>query len=377
MRSSITIARVRGIDIGVNWSWFVIAGLIVWSLADAVFPGIKPGLDTTVYVVMAVVATVLFFTSLILHELGHATQALREGMRIEGITLWIFGGVAKFSGMFPSAMAEFRVAVAGPLVTLLIGAVMLGASAIPGSPAAVDGVVEWLAIVNFALLVFNMLPAFPMDGGRVLRSLIWRANGDFAHATAVAGGIGRAFGQFFIVGGLLLFFLTGVFGGAWIALIGWFVIGAGQAEVRMARLRDAFEGKTVADLMVTEPLTVEPSLPLAAFTEAVLPESRFRAYPVVESGRLLGLLTARAALAPPRGTGGASAGAATVGDAMVQLDHALVLPADKDLGDAAIELMQTEPGRALVPDGRGGLAGLLSITDVARSLELPGRRGVG
>ncbi len=373
MRSSITIARVRGIDIGVNWSWFVIAGLIVWSLADAVFPEIKPGLDTSGYVAMSVVATFLFFTSLILHELGHATQALREGMRIEGITLWIFGGVAKFSGMFPSAMAEFRVAVAGPLVTLLIGSVMLGASAIPGTPAAVDGVVEWLAIVNFALLVFNMLPAFPMDGGRVLRSLIWRADGDFARATAVAGGIGRAFGQFFIVGGLFLFFLTGVFGGAWMALIGWFVIGAGQAEVRMARLRDVFAGKTVADLMIAEPLTVEPGLPLDAFIEDVLPASRYRAYPVVESGRLRGLLTARAAVAPRRG----ASNGASVAEAMVGLDHALVLDLDKDLGDAAIELMQTEPGRALVTDARGGLAGLLSITDIARSLELPGRRGVG
>lgn len=373
MRSSITIARVRGIDIGVNWSWFLIAGLIVWSLADGVFPELNPGLNTGVYVAMAVIATVLFFTSLILHELGHAIQALREGMKIEGITLWIFGGVAKFSGMFPSAMAEFRVAIAGPLVTLLIGVVMIGLGSVPALPEAIDGVVEWLAIVNIALLVFNMLPAFPMDGGRVLRSLIWRSSDDFARATAIAGGIGRAFGRIFVVGGLLVFFFTGTFGGAWLALIGWFVINAGESEVRLARLRDVFAGRTVADLMVTEPATVEPGLPLATFLDDVLPVSRFRAYPVVEDGCLRGLLTARAAATskPTSLNGG------TVNAVMVPLDCALVMNPHKDLGDAALELIQTEPGRALVTDVNGELAGLLSITDVMRSLELPGRRAVG
>jgi Zn-dependent protease len=368
LRSSITIARVRGIDIGVNWSWFAIVALIVWSLAAGVFPSISPNLSDATYIGMAVVATLLFFTSLVLHELGHAMQALREGMQIEGITLWIFGGVAKFTGMFPSALAEFRVAVAGPLVTLVIGTLMLGLSAIPGLPGFVSGVVEWLALVNIALLVFNMLPAFPMDGGRVLRSLIWRANDDFTRATAVAGGIGRAFGQFFIVGGLFVFFFTGTFGGAWLALIGWFVINAGQAEVRFARLRDVLGGKTVADLMVRAPATVAPELPVAGFLGDVLPVSRFRAYPVVERGRLLGLLSSRNAAALPRRTWDA----ATVRDVMVPLDLALVIEADRDLGDAALELFQTEPGRALVPDGHGGLAGLLSITDVGRALELPG-----
>jgi Zn-dependent protease len=368
LRSSITIARVRGIDIGVNWSWFAIVALIVWSLAASVFPSISPHLSGATYIAMAVIAALLFFTSLVLHELGHAMQALREGMQIEGITLWIFGGVAKFTGMFPSAMAEFRVAVAGPLVTLAIGSLMLGLSFIPGLPKAVNGVVEWLALVNFVLLAFNMLPIFPMDGGRVLRSLIWRAKDDFTRATAIAGAIGQACGQFFIVGGLFLFFFTGSFTGAWLALIGWFVITAGQAEVRLARLRDMLAGRTVADLMVRDPATVAPQLTLTGFLGDVLPASRFRAYPVVEHGRLLGLLASRSAAALPRRTWEAT----TVRDVMVPLDLTLVMDADKDLGDAALELIQTEPGRALVPDGDGGLAGLLSITDVGRALELPG-----
>lgn len=368
LRSSITIARVRGIDIGVNWSWFAILGLIVWSLAAGVFPELAPGLADGTYLAMAVLGAVVFFASLVLHELGHALQALREGMQIEGITLWIFGGVAKFTGMFPSAGAEFRVAVAGPLVTLAIAILMLAVSSVPGLPDAVDGVVEWLAFVNIALLVFNLLPAFPMDGGRVLRSLIWRSSGDFARATEVAGGVGRAFGQLFIVFGLLGLFLTHAAGGAWLALIGWFVINAGQSEVRLARMRRAFAGKTVADLMVRDPQTVPSWLPVADFIEQVLPATRYRAYPVVDDGRLLGLLSTRGAITVPRSAWQAT----TVADAMVPVDRALVMPADKDLGDAALELIQTEPGRALVAGPGGEIVGLLSITDVLRALELLG-----
>ncbi|MBI5311179.1 MAG: site-2 protease family protein [Actinobacteria bacterium] len=372
MTSSITIARIRGIDIGINWSWLAIVGLIGWSLAAAVFPDLTPGRSDLTYVLMAIVATLLFFTSLLLHELGHAIQAQREGMKIEGITLWIFGGVAKFSGMFPSAEAEFRVAVAGPVVTLAIGLLTLGIYEIPGLPEAVAGVVQWLSIINFALLIFNMLPAFPMDGGRVLRALIWRRNRDFPRSTEIAGAVGRAFGQVFIFGGIFLFLATGAFGGAWLALIGWFVINAGQAEVKVARMRTAFAGRTAADLMVAAPQSVSPELTIEQFLEQVLPVHRYRAYPVVRDGHAVGLLSSRAALTLPRRAWPAT----TVEQTMVPLDKALVFAPEKDLGEAAMELIQTEPGRGLVV-GPSGIAGLISITDVVRALELPSAVAVG
>lgn len=385
MSSSITIARIRGIDIGFNWSWLAVVALIGWSLAAAVFPELTPGRSDATYIAMAVVATVFFFGSLLLHELGHAIQAQREGMKIEGITLWIFGGVAKFSGMFPSAEAEFRVAVAGPAVTLAIALATFGAHQIPGLPTAVDGVVEWLALVNLVLLVFNMLPAFPMDGGRVLRALVWRSNRDFPRATEIAGGVGRAFGMFFIFGGIFLFLSTGVFGGAWLALIGWFVINAGQAEVKMARLRTLFAGRTVADLTIAAPQTVPAELTLDGFIGEVLPQRRYRSYPVIagdsvighgfgpaQGGEVIGMLSTRAALTVPRRAWAAT----TVADAMVPLAQALVFAPDKDLGEAAMELAQTAPGRALVI-GPAGFAGMLSVTDVVRALELPRPVAVG
>ena len=279
-KSTIVIARVRGIEIGINWTWIFIFALIVWSLAANIFPELAKDLPTATYWVMATIAAVLFFTSLILHELGHAFQALREGLRIEGITLWIFGGVAKFSGMFPSAGAEFRVAIAGPMVTFVI-AILTGALAsIPGTPDSIHAVLYWLSFVNVTLLVFNLLPAFPMDGGRVLRSAIWQRKNDFGRATELAGSIGRFFGQFFIIGGLAMALLLGVPSGLWLALIGWFVINAGQAEVQMARVRTTFDGMTVTDLMVKEPETLPEELTIERFENDVLPQTRYRAYPV-------------------------------------------------------------------------------------------------
>lgn len=368
-RSSVVFARVRGIEIGAHWAWFFVFALIVFSLATSAFPAIVSDQPDWAYFVMALIAAVLFFSSLILHELGHAFQALREGMQIEGITLWIFGGVAKFSGMFPSAGAELRVAIAGPAVTLVIAVVGGILTAIPGLPDSIAAVIAWLASINLILLVFNMLPAFPMDGGRVLRSLIWQRGGDFGRATEVAGRVGRGFGQFFIVGGLALTLLTGVASGLWFALIGWFVIAAGGAEVQMARMRRAFAGMTVADLMVHNPVSVPAGMSVEQFTREVLPGARYRAFPVIgTAGEAVGLLRPEAVAALPRDAWRST----PVSNRMVPLEKALCVPAERDLGETAMEMLQTEPGRALVAEN-GHLRGLLSITDIMRWFEMLGR----
>src|SRR5918996_939779 len=237
---SFEIGRIAGIRIGVNWSWLVVFALIAWSLATAVFPARTPGLSDGTYLAMALAAAVVFFASLLAHELGHAVQARREGMEIEGITLWLFGGVARFKGMFPSAGAEFRIAIAGPLVSLALGIAFLalGFLAIPSD--AVEGVVGYLGWVNLLLLAFNMLPALPLDGGRVLRSALWGARRDFALATRLAANIGRGFGFLFIAAGLFAFFVWGAFGGAWLAFIGWVLLGAASGELRYLSVREAF-----------------------------------------------------------------------------------------------------------------------------------------
>lgn len=367
MQSSFRIARIAGVEIGANWSWLIVVALIVWVLAAGVFPEFNPGLSDQTYVAMAAVAATLFFTSLLLHELGHAIQAQREGVEIEGITLWIFGGVARFKGRFPSAGAEFRIAIAGPVVSLVLGAVFLAAALAIPLPAAVDGVVFWLGYINLILLAFNLLPALPLDGGRVLRAALWARKGDLGAATRTAARLGRLFGQVLIGWGLLVAIFAGAIGGLWLAFIGWFLLMAAEAEARSAEASTALKGLRVADVMVVDPVTTGPDTTLQAFVDEVFLTHRHTAYPVTEGGRALGLVSFRQAAAVSRDEWVTR----TVRDCMSPIDEALVVQRDTPLDEALPELSQTDLRRALVcEDGR--LLGLVSITDASRVLEALG-----
>jgi Zn-dependent protease len=368
MTSSFELGRIAGIRIGVNWSWLVVFALIVWSLAAGVFPNQNEGLSDGTYVAMGIVAAVLFFASILLHELGHAFQARREGMEIEGITLWLFGGVAQFRGMFPSGGAEFRIAIAGPLVTLVLGLVFLGFALI-GSPEAVDGVAAWLGYINLMLLLFNLLPALPLDGGRVLRSALWAARGDFGWATRLASGVGRAFAYAFIAGGLALFIFANAFSGAWLAFIGWFLLGAASAEARHLAAREALGGLRVRDLMVREPVTVRSNLTLGRFMDDVVWSRRYTTYPVLDDGRVVGLLPFRSVAEVPRGEWDTR----TVGDCAIPRERVPTLEPDEEAIDALVELSEGDVNRGLVLEG-DRLVGFLSITDLARALETGGLR---
>ena len=297
MSSSFRIGRVAGIDIGANWTWLVVLALFVWSLAGGVFPDTNPGLSSATYVVMGVVAALLFFTSLVLHELGHAQQARREGMEVSGVTLWALGGVARFNGMFPSPGAELRVAIAGPAVSLVLGGVFVALALVLRPGSAVDGVVAWLGYINLLLIVFNLIPALPMDGGRVLRALLWRRRGDLAWATGIAAGIGFVLGCAMVAIGLVAG-LSGAPGALWIALIGWFVVVAGRAEAQTVALRAALEGVHVRDAMTGSGLagSPPPGMPQVdadadlATTIAALLQAGTSVAAVVRGGQFLGFL---------------------------------------------------------------------------------------
>jgi Zn-dependent protease len=365
MNASFELGRIAGIRIGINWSWLIVFALIVWSLAAGVFPSQNPGFSDGEYIAMAVAAALLFFTSLLLHELGHALQARREGVEIEGINLWLFGGVAQFKGRFPSAGAEFRIAIAGPLVTLVIGVLFVVAAAAGGLPSAVDGVVAWVGYTNVILLLFNLLPALPLDGGRVLRSALWQARGDLSWATAVASGVGRGFGFLLIWAGIVMFIFQGSFSGAWLAFIGWFLLQAATAEARYVATQQALGGLRVRDLMVREPVTVDADLSLGQFMDDVAWSRRYTTYPVLENGRPLGLLAFRSVAAVPRDQWDTR----RVRDAMISRDDVPLLTEDERAIDALAELSTSDVNRGLVVDD-GRLAGLLSITDLARALEV-------
>jgi Zn-dependent protease/CBS domain-containing protein len=359
------LGEIAGIRIGIDWSWLIVFALIVWSLAAAVFPSQNPGLSDGEYAVMAVVAAVLFFASLLLHELGHALQARRDGVEIEGINLWLFGGVAQFKGGFPSAGAEFRIAIAGPLVSLALGVLFVLAAAVTGLPNAVDGVVAWLGFTNLILLAFNLLPALPLDGGRVLRSALWYLRGDLQWATWVASAVGRGFG-FLLVGlGLFMLIAEGTFSGAWLAFVGWFLLQVATAEARYIATKQALDGLRVRDLMILEPVTVDADLTLGQFMDDVAWSRRFTTYPVLEHGHPIGLLAFRSVASVPREEWNTR----RVRDAMVPFDEVPRLTEAEPAIEALAELSASDVNRGLVVDD-DRLAGFLSITDLARALEV-------
>lgn len=370
MRSTYSLGRVAGIAVGLHWSVLGLLFLLMWTLATGIFPETNPGLGDDAHFAMAVVSSTGFFASILLHELGHALQARREGIAIDGITLWLFGGVARFTGMFRTAGSEFRIAVAGPLVSLALGAAFIGAALVPGIPGAVDGVCSWLGFINLALLAFNLLPALPLDGGRMLRAGLWRMKGDLRAATRLAAGAGRVLALAMIGLGIAGTALFGAFSGIWLALIGWFLLQAAGAEGRQA----AVTGRLLRarDMMDADPIVARPDMTLDDVADESPWGAHDLAYPVVEDGRAVGLLPAGALAGTPR----ADWERLRVADRMVGRDRVPALGADDELPAVIAALRGTELESALVLDG-DRLLGLVTVGDVARALGIdPGGRAV-
>jgi Zn-dependent protease/CBS domain-containing protein len=364
MTSALPVARVAGVEIRAHWSLLVVATLLVWSLADGVFPDTNPGLQDGSYFAMALVAALLFLVSIALHELGHAAQARREGVPVGGITLWVFGGVAELRGEMPSAGAELRVAAAGPAVSLVIGAICLAAALALPLPAEVDGVLFWLGQINLVLLVFNLIPALPLDGGRMLRALLWARRGDLLSATRTAGALGRGFGQLLIAGGLVLAIVAGDLGGLWLVFLGWFLLAAAEAELGTTSARAALAGLTAADLMIRDPVAVPASASVQAFMDDVFLPTRHTAYPVMEGPDAAGLVSFRRALELPP-----ERWPVTAVRAIADTSPDATIEATAPLAEALPRLTGGDLRRLLVVhDGRA--VGLLSPTDVLRVLEV-------
>lgn len=367
MRNSYTLGRVAGIEIGINWSVLALLALIMWTLATGVFPDQNPGLGDNSYFAMAVIASFGFFASILLHELGHALQARRDGMEIDGITLWLFGGVARFNGMFPTAGAEFRIAVAGPLVSLLLAGGLIGATWLPGLPDQVDGVVAWLGIINAALLVFNLIPALPLDGGRMLRAALWAWKGDLRSATRLAAGAGRVLAIGMIGLGLAIAVLGQGIDGVWLAMIGWFVLQAAGAEAQyVQRVDPRAAGPRVGDMMDADPVTTRPELTLDEFSRLSGIDLARDAYAVLgDGGRPVGLIPTSCLREVPVEDWRRR----TVADCMIGRANVPALTAESSLDDAMEALRRSPVRRVLVVDGER-LVGLLSLDDVARTLGL-------
>lgn len=365
---SIRIGRLAGIPIGVQPLWIVIVALITWSLGAAYYPNQVDGIAPAAAYGLGLLSALLLFASILLHELGHAIVARRNGVEIEEIDLWLLGGVARMAGYPKTAGAELRFALAGPTVTLLIAALFAAiAAALPGSsPAGLRAVVDYQAFVNLAILVFNLLPAFPLDGGRVARALIWGRIGDIERATGIAASIGRGFGYGMIALGIFGT-AAGAFGGIWLALVGFFVIVAARAEEQGLHVRVAFSGREAGRLMTFPAITIPAELDVAAALDDYFLRYRHNAFPVTRAGSLVGLLDLEAIGRVPaeRRT------EMTVGQ--IAIEHpSLLIDEHQDVAELLQRPEFQRVGRAVVRTA-GGEFGIISITDVnqvMRALDL-------
>src|SRR3954471_8530676 len=251
MRASISLGRIAGIRVGINASVFLIVAILVAGLATGRLPAAFPGRSIVAYVIAAIIAAVLFLASLLAHELAHSLVARRNGIEVESIVLWLLGGVAQLRGEAKTPGADFRIAIVGPLTSFALAAIFgLAAAGVAslGTAGLPFGVLAYLAATNGMLAIFNLIPAAPLDGGRVLRAALWRWRGDREAAAVTAARAGRVVG-FLLVGlGLLQTFVTGTFSGIWLALVGWFLISAATAEEQQAQMGSRLSGVRVGDV---------------------------------------------------------------------------------------------------------------------------------
>src|ERR1044072_4085524 len=378
--SSITLFHVRGIRITVDWSWFLVLFLVIFWLSRFYGDVLGESSSDTAPFLLAVASAAGFFGSIVLHELGHAMVALRNGIGISSIQLWIYGGMARMDRESDSPATEFKVAVAGPLVTLaivvLLTAVGLAAvgpdeywkSVLIESDADVSGVlaaVAWLASINFLVLVFNLLPAFPMDGGRIVRALaLWRTRRR-SSATRFAARLGRVFAYIFIGGGLLLAFDGAVFAGVWLALIGFVINGSAKAASMQTQLTGRIANLSVADIMDREPVAIPGELSVEKALDEYFLRYRWPWFPVVDAAhRFLGLVVRDRADEVPE----VSRATSLVSDLLELDDGTFQVRADAPLDSLLGNQNLRRFGALMAVDADGRLCGVITAEQVGRAL---------
>jgi len=371
MGNSFSLGRISGIRVGVNWSVLVIVALLAYGLAAGEFPAAAPGHPAVEYAAAAVVTALAYMGSLLAHELAHSLVARRNGLQVEGITLWLLGGVSRLQGEVKDPGAEVRVAGVGPLVSLLLGGGFLLVAWLVDA-AGVRGVVvaalAWLGGINVLLAVFNVIPAAPLDGGRLLRAVVWRITGDRLKAAVWSARSGQVFGWALVVVAAYLVLVRRDYNWLWFALLGWFLISAATAESQQAVIQSRLRSVPVRQIMTPDPVTAPASATVAQFQADYLPRYRHSAFPVVADGQTVGLVTTHRVNRVPADERGQT----TLGDVACPLREVAQATPDEPVADVLPRLNACSENRALVfTDGH--LAGILSPTDISRALERIGR----
>ncbi len=385
MRSSFRLGRIAGIEIGIHYSWIFIFALIAWSLAAGFFPQSSPGHSAASYWLTAIVASLLLFVSVLLHELAHSLVARARGLPVSSITLFILGGVSNLTEEPERPAVEFYMAIVGPLTSLILAAIFRviflviqpsgnlafwSMLQIPPQESTWAATIGYLALINAALGLFNLLPGFPLDGGRVLRSILWATTGSLAKATNIAATTGRFFGWALIAFGLFQLLTGNFLGGLWIAFIGWFLSSSADSSRQEATLREHLGGVLVRDAVYPGIETISPETPVEEVVWDIFRQRHRRAVPVCQNGRPVGIVTITDVKELPQETWART----PVTEIMTREPLYSVTPAD-DLNTALKLIAQHDLNQVLVLD-QGQCIGLLSRADIIRHLQLSQELGI-
>ncbi|MFC2003346.1 site-2 protease family protein [Chloroflexota bacterium] len=365
MRSSFRLGRIAGIEIGIHYTWLLAFILIAWSLAQRFFPQTYPGWGLATYWVTGILAALLLFVSVLLHELAHSLVAQARGLAVRSITLFIFGGVSNIEEEAKRPRVEFTVAIVGPVTSLVLAGLFWGLLRVvqtPDSPLA--AMLSYLALINALLAGFNILPGFPLDGGRVLRSILWGTTGNLTTATNIAATVGRFFGWGLIAFGVFQLLSGNILGGLWIAFIGWFLSSAADASRREITLREHLSGVPVKKIMDPNTETISPQTSVGEVVQNIFLQRCRRAVPVCQDDRLIGIVTLTDVKELPQ-----HKWVQTSVEEIMSRQPLYSVTTEDDLNSAMRLIAQHDVNQVLVLH-QGRLVGLLSRADIIRHLQL-------
>jgi Zn-dependent protease/predicted transcriptional regulator len=384
-RAGFGIGRIFGIQVRIDWSWLFIFFLVTWNLAF-LFADLHPEWNLAVRWGLAITASLLFFLSVLAHELAHSLVARRSGIPVRNITLFLFGGVSNIERNPKSPIDEFMIAIVGPLTSVIVGGLLIGAAVALGasgvSPANPTGfligaspavtILLWLGSINILLGIFNMVPGFPLDGGRVLRSIFWKITGDFRKATRYASRVGQFVAWVFIVAGIAMIFGlqipifgSGLVGGVWLAFIGWFLNSAASQSYQQVVIDDILGDIPVERLMRTDPPVVSARITIDELINEQVMGTDDHAFPVMEGGQMVGLIT----LEDVRHVSRPEWSGTTVEEIMTPADKLITVTGSEDAAEALRKLSRKDVNQLPVIDGNH-LIGLLRRRDIVRWLQL-------
>jgi Zn-dependent protease len=372
LRGGIPIGKLFGISLKLNYSWFVVFGLVTWVLAANYFPSIFPTWSLGTSILAGLITSLLFFGSVLAHELMHSVVAQSTGITVHSITLFIFGGVSQMTEEPKLPKDELKIALAGPLTSIVIGGIFWGIWYLMNDISPfVTAISFWLGTINLFLAAFNLIPGFPLDGGRVLRSILWWRSQNLRRATRTASNIGRAVGYLFIFGGIFFVFRGLWFNGLWLAFIGWFLENAAVGSYRQVALQEVLQGHTAREIMIGECPAVSPGLSIEELVNKHILASGARCFPVLSGDRVAGLVTLSSVKAVSRDDWQTK----TVKDAMTPLEELKAVSPNEDLSTVMRIMAEEDINQIPVVDD-GNIVGMVARDKLINFISLRGELGM-